>query len=77
MSIFIGEIYDAFLSAGVPEDKARKAAAVLTNYDDRFTKIETDLAIFRAEVRGEFTLMKWMLGSVLAIGITLILKAFT
>jgi hypothetical protein len=72
----ISEVYDALLAAGAPEDKARKAAEVLANYDARFSRIEQEIAAFRAEVRGEFTLVKWMLGTVLAIGVALALKAF-
>ncbi len=37
----ISEVYDAFISAGAPEDKARKAAETLANYDDRFTRIDS------------------------------------
>ncbi len=77
MSTMISEVYDALLAAGAPEDKARKAAEVLANYDARFNKIENDIAAFRAEVRGEFNLLKWMIGFVLAIGVTLIFKAFS
>src|SRR4051812_20548116 len=36
----ISEVYDAFIAAGPPEDKARKAAETLANYDDRFTRID-------------------------------------
>jgi hypothetical protein len=32
----ISEVYDAFIAAGAPEDKARKAAEALANYDTRF-----------------------------------------
>jgi hypothetical protein len=36
----ISEVYDAFIAAGTPEDKARKAAETLANFDDRFTRID-------------------------------------
>jgi hypothetical protein len=36
----ISEIYDAFLAAGAPEDKARKAAEALANCDDRFSRLD-------------------------------------
>jgi hypothetical protein len=50
MAIMISEVYDAFLAAGAPEDKARKAAETLAGFENRFAKIETDLAV-----------VKWML----------------
>ena len=40
MTTMITEVFDALLSAGAPDDKARKAAEVLANYDDRFSRIE-------------------------------------
>jgi len=76
MSTMISEVYDALKDAGAAEEKARAAAEVLSNYESRFTKIESDLAAFRAEVRGEFTLLRWMVGFLLAIGVTLLFKAF-
>jgi uncharacterized protein YcaQ len=33
VSTMISEVYDAFIAAGTPEDKARKAAETLANYD--------------------------------------------
>jgi hypothetical protein len=62
----ISEVYDALLAAGAPEDKARKAAEVLANYDTRFTKIETDLAV-----------LKWMVGFHLAISVAILFKVFS
>ena len=39
----ISEVYDAFIAAGTPEDKARKAAEALSNYDQRFDKVEREI----------------------------------
>lgn len=61
----ISEVYDALRDAGASEDKARKAAETLANYDDRFAKIETELAV-----------IKWMLGTVLAGVVALLIRAF-
>ena len=36
----IYEVYDAFLAAGAPEDKARKAAEAIASYENRFARIE-------------------------------------
>ena len=35
MTIMLAEVYDAFLSAGAPEDKARAAARAIADYDGR------------------------------------------
>lgn len=72
MSLMISEVYDAFVSAGAPEDKARKAAEALTGHEDRFVKIETELVA----IRGEMALLKWMLGFGLALLSAIALKLF-
>jgi hypothetical protein len=55
MATMISELYDALKSAGAPEDQARKAAEVMAGYENRSTRIESDL-----------TLLKWMVGFNLA-----------
>jgi hypothetical protein len=65
MATMISEVYDAFISAGAPEDKARKAAEALANYDTRFNRIEPDLLV-----------LKWMIGTILAGVAALVVKTF-
>ena len=65
MSTMIIEIYDALREAGASEEKSRSAAQTLANYENRFNKIEIDLAI-----------LKWMSGLSLAALISLVLKTF-
>jgi hypothetical protein len=55
MTTMITELYDALKEAGAGEEKARKAAETVAAYENRFTKIETDL-----------TVLKWMVGFNLA-----------
>lgn len=61
----ISEVYDALLEAGASQEKARKAAEAVANYDTRFNKVEQDLAV-----------LKWMVGLVLAGVVGLVLKTF-
>jgi hypothetical protein len=72
MSLMISEIYDAFVSAGAPEEKARKAAEALTGHESRFGKIETEIVA----IKGELTLLRWMLGFALALLTAIALKLF-
>jgi hypothetical protein len=65
MSLMISEVYDALVSAGAPEDKARKAAEALTVHENRFSKIEGELAV-----------LKWMVGFALALLAAIALKLF-
>ena len=55
MTMMITELYDALKDAGAAEDKARKAAETVAAYENRFSRIETDL-----------TVLKWMVGFNLA-----------
>ena len=61
----VSEVYDALVEAGASQEKARKAAESVTNYETRFNRVEQDLL-----------LVKWMLGVLIAGVASLILKAF-
>jgi hypothetical protein len=54
-----------WLPPGHRRTKARAAAEELAGYENRFAKIETDLAV-----------IKWMLGIVVAGVASLVIKAF-
>lgn len=43
MTTMISEIYDALVEAGASDEKARKAASVLADYDHEFADIKSDL----------------------------------
>ena len=72
MTTMIAELYDALIAAGAPEDKARKAAETVAAYENRFAGF--DLKLTRIE--GDLTLVKGMLGVLLAGVGSLVLKAF-
>ena len=55
MSTMNSEVYDALLSAGADETKAREAAKSVARYD-------TDIA----EIKASLLLLKWMVGFTLA-----------
>ena len=59
MAVMMGNLYDALRSAGADDEKARKAAEEIAAYDNRFAKVESDVA-----------LLKWMVG--FNIGLTLL-----
>ena len=66
MSTMISKVYDALKEAGASEEKARKAAEAVASYENRFARIETDLA-----------LLKWMIGFNLAITIAVLWRVFS
>ena len=72
MATMISEVYDAFISAGAPEDKARKAAETLANYDHRFARIESDIT----KIQSELVLVKWMVGFGIALNVAILTRLF-
>jgi hypothetical protein len=65
VATMISEVYDAFIAAGAPEEKARKAAEAIASYENRFARIVSDLAV-----------LKWMTGTILAGVVALVIKTF-
>jgi hypothetical protein len=59
------EVYDAFVAAGAPEDKAREAAEALADYENRFTRTDPELLV-----------VKWMVGFVIALDIAILVRVF-
>ena len=50
MATMISEVYDALKEAGASEEKARKAAEAIANYENRFARIETDLSVLKGMI---------------------------
>ncbi len=65
MATMISEVYDALVEAGASQEKARKAAEALANYESRFSRVDADLL-----------LLKWMTGFIVAGVGGLVIKAF-
>ncbi len=61
----ISEVYEAFISAGAPEDKAKSASEAIANYESRFNKPDK-----------EMVLIKWMVGFNLAFTMAISYKLF-
>ena len=72
VTTMISEVYDAFIAAGTPEDKARKAAEALTNFDQRFDRVEREML----RTQPELMLLKWMVGSVIALDVAILIHVF-
>ncbi len=65
MSTMIFEVYDALKVAGATEEKAKKTAESLANYESRFNKVESEL-----------NLLKWMVGFNIGLSVAILLKLF-
>lgn len=78
MTTMHAEIYDALMAAGAPEEKARAAAAAVSDAKAG-ERLADDVKALRADVsdlKSDMRLMKWMLGVIAAGIVSLIGKAF-
>ena len=69
MSMMNTELYDALISANVPEMKARKAAMSILGHDQVATKADI------AEIKADIRVLKWMVGVNMALTMGLIWHA--
>jgi len=58
MTIMMSKLYAALRAGDVPEDKAAAAAEEAAAYENRFSKLDTDLT----EMRGKLNLLTSMVG---------------
>ena len=65
MTIVQKKVFEAFRSIDIAEDKALRAAEALTRRDDDVNPLKSDM-----------TLMKWMMGFVLAFQVAIFVKLF-
>ena len=65
MSTIQAEVFEAFRAIDVPEDKALKAATALGRRDSDVVSLKADM-----------TVMKWMMGFVLAFQVAIFVKLF-
>ena len=66
MALMLSKTYDAPLAAGAPEDKARDAAEEIAAYENRLTRIETDIALIKSEmpeIRSAMATKTWVLSA--------------
>jgi hypothetical protein len=65
MSTMQSEIFEAFRAIDIPEDKALKAAEALSRRDVDVASLKTDTSV-----------LKWMMGFVLAFQVAIAVKLF-
>ena len=70
MGTILKEVYDAFKEAGVSEEKASQAAAALTQYEERFQRLEQRMI----HLEGRMSLLQWMVGTNIALTIAVLFK---
>ena len=73
MALMSGSLYDALLSANVEDDKTRRAAEEVANFQNQNNDLKVDLTA----VKGDVAPVKQMLGFVLASNVALLFKVFS
>ena len=76
MSTMVVELYDALVSAGAPEEKARSAAQAMS---EESLATKADIAKLErniAKVERELSVVKWMTGAIVAGVVSLVIKSF-
>jgi len=71
MSTIVTEIYDALREAGASEEKARKAAEVVANFETK-NDVQHEFAL----LKGEFSTVKWMLATNITLTLLVLGKLF-
>ena len=66
------DVFEAFKAAGVPDDKARKAAEALSGAAEasEVATIRTDVADLKSTVK----LHTWMIGAVFALNVAILVR---
>ncbi len=65
MAIMLSKTYDALISAGAPDDKARDAAEELADYENRLASIDNQLAVINGRIttiEGKLNVVIWATG---------------
>ncbi len=74
MATMISEVYQAFITAGVPHDQARQAAEASSS-ENLATKADIQLLDKRVDdVQAQLSLLKWMVGFNLAFTMAVLWK---
>jgi hypothetical protein len=76
MALIVGSLYDALRSANVDEDKARRAAEDVADFDKRVNGLESAIERLEQKTDARFTLVQWMIGFNLALTTAVLLRMF-
>ena len=73
MALMVGSLYDALKSAGVEDDKARKAAEEVAGFDSQIGRIDNKVTA----LDGRVNLLQWMIGTNLAMTVAILWRVFS
>lgn len=65
MAVMLGNLYGAFREAGVPDDRAQKAAEEVASFKDEISSVKTDVILLKRMVGFNIALTLGLMGLVL------------
>jgi hypothetical protein len=80
MALMMASLYDALKAANVDDDKARRAAEEVANYDGAINSIERKVTVLDGRVTaldGRVAMLQWMVGFNLALTTAILFKVFS
>lgn len=72
MALMMSSLYDALRSANVDEDRARRAAEEVANYDSAINNLDRKVTV----LDGRVNMLQWMVGFNLALTTAILFKLF-
>jgi len=73
MALMMASLYDALKSANVDDEKARRAAEEVANYDNTVNSLDRKMTV----LDGRVTMLQWMIGFNLALTTAVVFKVFS
>ena len=73
MALMMASLYDALKSANVDDEKARRAAEEVANYDNTVNSLDRKMTV----LDGRVTMLQWMIGFNLALTTAVLFKVFS
>jgi len=67
MALMLSKTYEALVAAGAPEEKAREAAEEIASYENRLTRMESDIVQIKAEMATKTFVLTAMLTQTFAL----------
>tara|TARA_R110002020_G_scaffold96615_3_gene231144 strand:- start:572 stop:799 length:228 start_codon:yes stop_codon:yes gene_type:complete len=73
MALMMSSLYDALRAANVDDEKARKAAEEVANYEDKLNQFDKRLVA----IDGRLNLLQWMVGFNIAASVAILFRLLT
>ena len=80
MAVMFGELYNALIEAGAPNENAREASAEVASIDGKLSRLDASMEKLGAKVDSieiRCSMLQWMLGINMAMTATIMFRLFS